>query len=134
VAQYLVGLINFVTCGGSYASHLTVPSFVSKTFAILVLGCLSFFGTQGSIQLELAPVSGCHEHENPPSLPNPDNHGCCAIGHSPALLTSASVNVDSLNIAISIDWSPVLVRGEATPIFVAANRFETPPSTSPLRV
>jgi hypothetical protein len=114
-----------------------VPSFVLKTFAILVLGYLSFFGTQGSIQaspVEPAPVSGCHEHEQPPSLPNPDNHGCCVIGHSPALLTYASVILDSPNIAISIDWTPVLVRGEAPSTFVAANRVETPPSTSPLRV
>jgi hypothetical protein len=135
----LNSLINLETSGGSDASQLTVPSFVSKTFAILVLGCLSFFGTQGSIQaspVELPPVSGCHEHEQAPSLPNPDNHGCCVIGHSPALLTYASVILDSPNVAISTstDWTPVLVRGEATSTLVAANRFETPPSTSPLRV
>ena len=101
-----------------------------------MLGCL-FFGTQGSIQaspVELAPVSGCHEHEQAPSLPNPDNHGCCVVGHSPALLTYASVNVDSVNIAFSIDWNPALVRGKAASTFVAANQAETPPSTSPLRV
>jgi hypothetical protein len=139
VPQYLIVPINFGTSGGSYASQSTVLSFVSKTFAILVLGCLSFFGTQDSIQaspVELAPVSACHEHEQPPSLPNPDNHGCCVIGHSPALLTYASVNVDSPNVAISTstDWTPVLVRGKAAGTFVATNRVEKPPSTSRLRV
>lgn len=112
-------------------------SFISKTFAVLVLGCLSFFGTQGSIQVspvELAPVAGCHEHEQPASLPSPDNHGCCVVGHSPALLTYASVNVDFLNIAFSLDWTPFLVRGEAPSTVLAANRVETPPSSSPLRV
>ena len=84
--------------------------------------------------MELAPVSGCHEHEQPPSLPNPDNHGCCVIGHSPALLTYASVILDAPNIESSLDWTLVLVLGEAPSTFVAANRVETPPSTSPLRV
>jgi hypothetical protein len=115
-----------------------VSSFVSKTFAVLVLGWLAFFSTQGSIQAspaKPAPVSGCHEHEQqPPSLPSPDSHGCCVIGHSPALPTYASVILDSSNLAISIDLAPAPVREKAPLIFLAANRVETPPSTSPLRV
>lgn len=58
------------------------------------------------------------------------------IGHSPALLTYASVILDSPNVAISTstDWTPALVRGEAASTLVAAGRVEKPPSTSPLRV
>jgi hypothetical protein len=79
--------------------------------------------------------AGCHEGGGNIPVPTPASHGCCQVGHHPAILQQTSASRPSLQISAQVESSHhavVVVVSNSSPRLVIESGG--PPVMSPLRV